>query len=135
MKTAPKTPRTDERTTIMQLREIMRRFVARRQWQKFHKPKNLSMSLAVEAAELMEHFQWLTHDEADELLKDNVTRGEVADEMADVMAFLLSLANATRIDLSESFVRKMAANERKYPASKVRGVYRRPKKASGRGKR
>lgn len=118
---------TDKETTVLQLRQRMAAFVAEREWNKFHRPKNLSMSLAIEAAELMEHFQWLTHKEAGEMLKDAGARKEVADEMADVLSFLLAMANATGIDLATSFVEKMAANEKKYPAEKVRGRYKKPK--------
>lgn len=118
----------DNQTTIMQLRDAMQQFVVRRQWGKFHQPKNLAMSLAIEAAELMEHFQWLTPAQAKVLLKNPAAKGEVADEMADVLSFLLSLANATGIDLAGAFEAKMVKNELKYPAEIVRGNYRRPKR-------
>jgi len=75
----------------------------------------------------MEHFQWLTHSQAKKLLKNSAARKEVADEMADVLSFLLSLANATEIDLAAAFESKMAANEKKYPPQKVRGRYEKPK--------
>lgn len=117
----------DNETTIAQLRERLAQWVAQREWEKYHRPKNLAMSIAVEAAELMEHFQWLTHAEAEELLKDPAVRQEVADEMADVLSFLLSMANATHIDLAAAFEAKMTRNEKKYPADKVRGHYRKPK--------
>ena len=79
-------PFNDRRTTVFALRRHMAAFVAARDWQKFHRPKNLSMSLAIEAAELMEHFQWLTHAQADRLLKNSAARKEIADEMADVLS-------------------------------------------------
>ena len=120
---------SDRRTTVFALRRRMAAFVAARDWQKFHRPKNLSMSLAIEAAELMEHFQWLTHAQADRLLKDPLARKEIADEMADVLSFLVSLANATGIDLAAAFESKMADNERKYPADEVRGKYKKPRRA------
>ena len=117
----------DTQTTIEQLKARMAEFVAQREWQKYHLPKNLAMSLAIETAELMEHFQWVTHEEAEELLKDPAARQEVADEMADVLAFLLSLANCLQLDLSAEFERKMLKNEQKYPPEKVKGNYKRPK--------
>ena len=117
----------DQVTTIADLRRVMERFVQARLWRKFHKPKNLAMSLAVEAAELMEHFQWLTHQEARKLLTKPAARREIAAEMADVLSFLLSLSAATGIDLSAAFEAKMAANERKYPAHLCRGRYERPR--------
>jgi NTP pyrophosphatase (non-canonical NTP hydrolase) len=117
----------DNTTTVAQLRQAMERFVNARLWRKFHKPKNLAMSLAIEAAEIMEHFQWLTHDEVEALLAKPAARRRVADEMADVLSFLLSLSAATGIDLSAAFVRKMAANEKKYPAARSRGRYKKPR--------
>jgi NTP pyrophosphatase (non-canonical NTP hydrolase) len=114
----------DKTSTIADLRRVMERFVQARLWRKFHKPKNLAMSLAIEAAELMEHFQWLTHDEVEKLLARPAARRQVANEMADVLSFLLSLSAATGIDLSGAFERKMAANEKKYPAHLVRGKYK-----------
>ena len=119
---------SDEKTTVAELRRAMSEFVQARDWGKYHQPKNLAMSLAIESAELMEHFQWLDHAEAWKLLEDPAARREIADEMADVLAFLLSLANATGIDLSSAFRAKMARNQIKYPAEVVRGRYRRPKR-------
>jgi NTP pyrophosphatase (non-canonical NTP hydrolase) len=119
---------SDNAITVAQLRARMEQFVSERLWHKFHRPKNLAMSLAIEAAELMEHFQWLDHGQVDRLLEDPVARKEVSDEMADVLSFLLSLANATGIDLASGFEAKMAANDRKYPADKVRGNYTKPRK-------
>jgi NTP pyrophosphatase (non-canonical NTP hydrolase) len=117
----------DGETTVEQLKGRMTEFVREREWGKYHRPKNLTMSLAVEAAELMEHFQWLDHEQADALLRDDAARGEVADEMADILAFLLSLANCLELDLADAFESKMIRNERKYPAEEVCGHYRRPK--------
>ena len=118
----------DDKATIGRLRRRMARFVRQRDWGKYHRPKNLAMSLAVEAAELMEHFQWLDHDQTDRLLGSARSRRQVAAEMADILSFLLSLANATGIDLAKAFSAKMAANERKYPADRFRGHYRKPRK-------
>ena len=118
----------DTDTTVAQLKARMKEFVASRQWEKYHRPKNLAMSIAIETAELMEHFQWTTEAETDQLLADAETREEIASEMADVLAFLLSFSNATGIDLASSFQQKMRRNETKYPADKVRGHYQRPKR-------
>jgi dCTP diphosphatase len=117
----------DRRTTLDELRRRMDRFVRARLWTKYHQPKNLAMSLAIEAAELMEHFQWLSPREAKALLSRPAARKEIADEAADVLAFLLSFANAAGIDLSAAFESKMAANEHKYPARLCRGTYRKPR--------
>ena len=118
----------DNQTTIRDLKTRMADFVRRRKWEKYHRPKNLAMSLAVEAGELMEHFQWLDHEEVDALLSDPAQKERVADEMADVLAFLVSLANAADIDLADHFERKMAKNESKYPVDSVLGTYKRPER-------
>ena len=117
---------TDADATIQQLKDRVAAFVAAREWEKFHRPKSLSMSLAIEAAELMEHFQWLDDNQADALLAKPDARQAIADEMADILAYLLSLASAASIDLAESFLAKMDRNETKYPADEVRGRYDRP---------
>ncbi len=95
-------------------------FVAERDWQQFHSPKNLAMALIVEAAELVEHFQWLDAVESDAL--DEAKRGEVADELADILIYTLRLAGRLDIDLEQAALTKMEKNRRKYPAEKARGV-------------
>jgi NTP pyrophosphatase (non-canonical NTP hydrolase) len=111
----------DDRTTIDELRKLVESFVAERQWQQFHTPKNLSMALAIEAAELMEHFQWLEPAEARAVAGDAVRRGAVAEELADVVCYALALANALEIDVSEAVRDKMVKNAAKYPAEQYRG--------------
>ena len=118
---------TDADTTISELIETMSRFVAERDWQQFHSPKNLAMGLAVEAAELMELFQWM--DLKNELLsrciaKDPDQLKNLQDEMADVLSYLLCLADVANIDLTQAFHEKMKANNQKYPADKYRGKYK-----------
>jgi dCTP diphosphatase len=113
----------DDRTTIADLRAQIEAFVAERDWAQFHSPKNLSMAIAIEAAELMERFQWLTIEESKGLVEEEATRGQVIDELADVLIYCLSLANALDVDLSEAIVRKLAHNARKYPADEYRGRF------------
>lgn len=120
---------SDQTATIDELKRRMADFVADRDWKKFHRPKNLAMSMAIEAAELMEHFQWISNPEAEKLLRDGKARQEVADELCDVLAFVLSFANAAGIDLASAFEAKMRKNERKYPSEAVRGHYARPGKS------
>jgi dCTP diphosphatase len=105
---------SDKTTTVAQLRAIVERFVAERNWHKYHNPKNLSMSLAIEAAELMEHFQWLTTDETTSGKDQNLA--EITDELADVTCYALALANALKIDLAQAIENKMVKNRLKYPA-------------------
>jgi dCTP diphosphatase len=114
---------TDHQTTVAELRELVAHFIAEREWEQFHDPKNLSMAIATEAAELMEHFRWTRNNEAHKLLEDPNKRGEIADELADILAFVLSFANATEIDLSTSLRQKMEKNADKYPPEEYRGRY------------
>jgi NTP pyrophosphatase (non-canonical NTP hydrolase) len=114
---------SDQTTTFSQLRQLIANFVAQRDWQQFHSPKNLSMSLAIEAAELMEHFQWLTIDQSRSIATEPDKLSEVADELADVLCYALALANELQIDVSAAIHSKMIKNERKYPAAEFRGRY------------
>lgn len=114
----------DSIATLAQLRDLMNRFVAQRDWQPFHDPKNLSASIAIEAAELMEHFQWLRSDQLDGLRADPQALAAVKEEVADVFAYLLSFANALDIDLASALTEKMRKNEMKYPVEKFRGRFR-----------
>jgi NTP pyrophosphatase (non-canonical NTP hydrolase) len=114
-------PATDESATLSQLRHMVREFVSERQWSMFHSPKNLSMSLAIEAAELMEHFQWLTTDASRENNKEKLI--QIGEELADVFCYTLAMANELEIDLTAAFVRKMSLNAQKYPVQEYRGRY------------
>jgi NTP pyrophosphatase (non-canonical NTP hydrolase) len=104
---------------LEELRARVRVFVADRDWERFHSPKNLAMALSVEASELVELFQWLTEEESAAL--DPARRARVADELADVLWFLVRLSDRLDIDLLEAAERKLAANATKYPADRVRG--------------
>lgn len=102
----------------------MRTFVSDRDWQQFHSPKNLAVALSCEAAELLEHFQWIDNAESLRQMQDPEKLAPVADEIADVFGVCLALCNALDLDLSEIFLRKMAKNLLKYPVEKARGRYR-----------
>src|SRR5687768_1308766 len=114
---------SDSATTLADLREIVRRFVEERDWRQFHSPKNLSMSLAIEAAELMEHFQWIDVAESRRVADDPAKVAEVGEEIADVLCYLLALANELDIDLSTALRDKMVKNAQKYPAELSRGRF------------
>jgi NTP pyrophosphatase (non-canonical NTP hydrolase) len=114
----------DETTTVSELRQAMARFVQERDWQQFHSPKNLAMALAVEAAELMEHFLWIDNATSREQMQDSARLAPVADEIADVFGVCLALCNALELDLSDVFLNKMSRNVLKYPVDKARGRYR-----------
>jgi NTP pyrophosphatase (non-canonical NTP hydrolase) len=108
--------------SLEQLRAAVRAFAAERDWDQFHSPKNLAMALSVEAAELLEHFQWLTEPQSRDLGTEQ--RAEVAAEMADVLIYLVRLADKLDVDLLQAAQAKLAVNARKYPADKVRGSAR-----------
>jgi NTP pyrophosphatase (non-canonical NTP hydrolase) len=114
----------DSTTTIADLRRAWASFVAEREWGQFHSPKNLVMALAVEAAELMEHFLWIDNDASRQVANDPAVRQQVADELADVTGVVLALCNALDLDLSDAIAAKMSRNVLKYPVEKSRGRYR-----------
>ncbi len=114
---------TDAATTVQQLRELVANFVQEREWERFHDPKNLSMAIAIEAAELMEHFQWLRSEELPGVLADDRVLGEIRDELADIACFVLALSNRLGLDLASAVQQKMVKNIRKYPADRFRGIY------------
>ena len=113
----------DQKTRIAELRDIVQRFVDERDWRQFHSPKNLSMSLAIEVAELMEHFQWIGNDASWKATDAPEKREAIRDELADVFCYLLALANELNVDLSTALRDKMVKNARKYPAEEYRGRY------------
>ena len=111
----------DATTTIAQLRDQVKTFVDERDWQQFHSSKNLSMALSIEAAELMEHFQWISAESSRNLEQEKLV--EVGEELADVFCYTLAIANELGIDLAETFERKMGLNRAKYPAEEYRGRF------------
>ena len=96
------------------LQQRLREFADERDWEKFHSPKNLVMALSVEVAELQEHFQWLTREES--LKLDDETRDAIALEMADVMIYLVRMADRCGVNLADAVERKLVINAHKYPA-------------------
>jgi NTP pyrophosphatase (non-canonical NTP hydrolase) len=119
----PRNSESDADTTVAELRKIIADFVAERDWSQFHSPKNVSMALAIEAAELMEHFQWLTTEASRALADDPEKRAAVGEELADVVGYSFALANELGIDVSQSIRAKMIKNVAKYPADEYRGRY------------
>ena len=110
---------TDRITTVGQLRAMVRRFVDDRDWQQFHAPKNLSMALSIEAAELMELFQWHGNEGSRVVATEPARRAALTDELADVLIYALALANATDIDVSEAVLAKLARNQVRFPPGKL----------------
>jgi dCTP diphosphatase len=112
---------TDSATRVSELKERVLAFARERDWEQFHAPKNLSMALAAEAAELMEHFLWASADESRAIARDPAKRAKIAEELADVVIYALEFANATGLDVAATVVAKIEANARKYPVEKARG--------------
>ena len=106
--------------SLAELRDALRRFAAEREWDQFHFPKNLAIALSVEAAELLEHFQWLPDVESAALPAE--TRTKVREELADVLLYLIRLADKLDIDLAAAAFDKMGVNAKKYPVHKARGT-------------
>lgn len=105
--------------TLQDLKSKLRAFAEERDWDQFHSPKNLVMALIVEAAELVEHFQWMSEEESLDL-SDSALR-EVAEEIADIQIYLVRLADKLEIDILAAAEAKLEENDRKYPASRVKG--------------
>lgn len=101
------------------LRDKLREFAAARDWAQFHSPKNLSMALMVEVAELMEHFQWLTEDQSAAL--PAMDKQAVSEELADVLLYLVQIADKLDVDLLSAALRKLDKNALKYPVEQARG--------------
>ncbi|VXB18878.1 conserved hypothetical protein [Burkholderia sp. 8Y] len=104
---------------LVAMRDMLREFVHERDWRRFHAPKNLAAALSVEASELLEPFTWLQTGDKAEL--DDAKLRAIRHEMADVLAYLVMLADALDVDLHQALLEKMALNRAKYPAHKVRG--------------
>ena len=116
----------DESVTVTDLRKVVAEFIAARDWQSYHDAKNLAMSIAIEAAELMERFQWVRTDELPAVLASGAERAMIEDEVADIACYLLSFVNALDIDLSTAVRAKIAKNEQKYPVERFHGRYFKP---------
>lgn len=113
----------DQTTAVGKLKQLVEEFVAARDWQQFHTPKNLSMGLAVEAAELMDLFKWHSGPDSLRLLRQKTIRRDVREELADVVIYCLAFANRAGIDISQAVRYKIAKNRRKYPIRSYRSRF------------
>ncbi len=107
-------------TELENIKQRLREFAKERDWDQFHSPKNFSMALIVECAELVEHFQWLTDEQSKNLPAD--TLEEVSLEMADIMIYLIRLADKLDVDLLDVVNKKIELNALKYPVEKSKGI-------------
>lgn len=119
----PEKQPSDQQTTIEEIKILVDDFVGEREWHQFHSPKNLSMSLAIEVSELMEHFQWITIEESRNVGQSPEVIREVKEELADVFSYALAIANSLDIDIASALFDKMEKNRKKYPADEFKGRY------------
>ena len=113
----------DNKTVINDLKKTVKNFVDEREWRQFHNPKNLSMSIAIESAELMELFQWLSKKESIEAMSSGKLRKNAIDEIADIFIYLIAFCNENNIDIKQAISHKMKKNKKKYPADVFKGRF------------
>lgn len=113
--------KTNTNITLEQLKKEISKFVKKRDWEQYHSPKNLSMSISIEAAELMEKFQWLSVEESKKLIKEAKKKKEIEDELADIGIYLIDFCNLFDINLGKIIRAKLAKNNKKYPITKIKG--------------
>ena len=114
---------SDKQTTMQEIRSLIDSFADERDWQQFHSPKNLSMSISIEAAELMELFQWLSLEDAKKVMESGKTRENAIDEIADVLIYAFAFCIRNNIDISDAIRQKMKKNIKKYPKDKYKGRF------------
>lgn len=114
-------PMRDDQTTVSELRGRVMAFARERDWVQFHSPKNLSMALAAEAGELMEHFLWSESAASAAVVADPAKRQKIADELADIVIYALEFANVSGLDVAAAIEAKLVQNAAKYPVEKARG--------------
>tara|TARA_B100000427_G_C15469336_1_gene577747 strand:+ start:403 stop:750 length:348 start_codon:yes stop_codon:yes gene_type:complete len=113
----------DNKTLVNDLKKVVKDFVDEREWGQFHSPKNLSMSIAIESAELMELFQWLSHDESKEAMAPGNSRDHAIEEIADILIYIIAFCNENNVDIKKAIDRKMKKNKSKYPAKIFKGRF------------
>jgi NTP pyrophosphatase (non-canonical NTP hydrolase) len=106
------------------VRQQIAQFIDERKWQVYHTPKSLSMSIAIEAAELMEHFQWQGNEASRQVGRRDDVRAALADELADVLIYCLALANVLEVDVSEAVLAKLARNQQRFPPGQLPSRHR-----------
>ena len=113
----------DKKLTLKDLKSKVENFVNERDWEQFHEPKNLAMSISIEAAELMEIFQWSSNDESSKIMDTKDLRIHAMDEVADILVYTIAFCNRNNIDISEAILSKLKKNKIKYPKDKFKGKY------------
>jgi NTP pyrophosphatase (non-canonical NTP hydrolase) len=105
----------DSNTTIAELKDLVRAFIVEREWERYHAGKNLAMSIAIEAAELMEHFQWIENGEGQALFEDPARKAQIGEELADILVYCISFALQADLDISGIVKSKMEKNQHRFP--------------------
>jgi dCTP diphosphatase len=111
----------DDKTTIKQLSKVLDEFYKKRDWGKFHNPKDITIALSIEVSEILEHFRFKTNEEIEAYLKNRKNKQEISHELADVLHFLILLGHVTKIDLAKSSEEKLRIAARKYPIRLAKG--------------
>ena len=111
----------DNEVKLQELKDEIQAFASERDWEQFHTPKNLSMAIAAEAAELMEHFLWHEGKQSFDVLQDPKKHQEIAEELADIIIYSMEFANITKLDIATIIRDKMKSNAEKYPVEKAKG--------------
>tara|TARA_B100001175_G_C19385394_1_gene578680 strand:+ start:32 stop:379 length:348 start_codon:yes stop_codon:yes gene_type:complete len=112
---------SDKQTSIEEIKSLIESFVSERDWQQFHSPKNLAMSISIESAELMEIFQWVSLEKAKEIMMKGDSRQDAIDEIADIIIYSIAFCIRNNIDVSKAIKQKVKKNIKKYPAENFRG--------------
>jgi NTP pyrophosphatase (non-canonical NTP hydrolase) len=111
----------DDKTTVSELKEVVKKFCEERDWDQFHNPKDLAIGISTEANELLALFRFKTESDIKDMISDPKKRNEIGDELADILYFVLRFAQMNNFDLSEELKRKIIKNNERYPVSKAKG--------------
>ena len=114
----------DKTTNIIDIKTRILNFIEERDWTKYHNPKDIAISISIEASELLELFQWTKEQDVKEITSNPQKRQKIADELADIIIYCLSLSNAIDIDVSQAISEKIDKNSAKYPVDKIKGDYK-----------
>ena len=114
---------SDDSATLSDLKDSVQDFIKERDWSKYHNPKDLAISISIEAAELLELFQWLKNGDISKELKKHNLMDRIKEELSDILIYSISLSNVLNLDLSEAIIQKIDSNRIKYPVEKIKGRY------------
>jgi len=121
----------DNKKNIEDLQKFYREFIKERDWEKYHNPKDLSMAISIEVGELQEFFLWKSDKEIQNMLSDPQKKEQIKDELADVFAYVIRLADVLNINLINAFYDKMEKNKKRYPVDKIKGNFKKYNELDG----